>query len=313
VVLNPSPATTIGEARDQASGALGDAVDLKDAMDRRLHNNGATFEQYRAQLPIEGSEARGLRGGMPPEKGAFPLYCALATSCSSVLLFLLCSGSFCYCVSAACLSLAEYISTQKSQLSAGMTADTIGVKALGNGELPPDVERRRQQQARRDRLRVVKEQKRQGVFGSPKDLVRVGLQRVSFFNKPVFVVDTVEHHHEVVERTQQLALKLAQREAKSNTALEVNDEEAEERVAVALTNRIHQRKRAAAEETTAKKRKGDRRARGEANPFNQNSPPPQPTTAHHIPSPHPSPPPAHPQPTTSHHSPSQCCFPFCCR
>jgi hypothetical protein len=47
-----------------------DAVDLKDATGRRLHKNGATFEQYGAQLPIEGSEARGLRGGMPAKQGA---------------------------------------------------------------------------------------------------------------------------------------------------------------------------------------------------------------------------------------------------
>ena len=81
VVLHPSPATTVGEAKEQVAGALGvlsNDVDLKDATGRCLHNNGATFEQYRAQLPIEGSEARGLRGGMPPKQGTFLCMCALS-------------------------------------------------------------------------------------------------------------------------------------------------------------------------------------------------------------------------------------------
>lgn len=76
LLLHPSPSVTVGEAREQASGVLGvplDAVDLKDATGRRLHKNDATFEQYGAQLPIEVSEARGLRGGMPPKQGAMPL------------------------------------------------------------------------------------------------------------------------------------------------------------------------------------------------------------------------------------------------
>jgi hypothetical protein len=77
LLLHPSPSVTVGEAREQASGVLGvplDAVDLKDATGRRLHKNDATFEQYGAQLPIEVSEARGLRGGMPPKQSAFGLY-----------------------------------------------------------------------------------------------------------------------------------------------------------------------------------------------------------------------------------------------